>query len=61
MADFEPGPVGELTGLPLSKFATAELVARAHQAGYVNLWDYVEALEDAISEEGIWHHVIRDG
>jgi len=48
---------GRLTGLPLSHFATAELVARAHEAGFVNLWDYIDALEWAISEEGIWHHV----
>lgn len=37
--------VGELTGLPLSHFATAELVARARAAGFVNLFSYVEALE----------------
>lgn len=30
-------PVGELTGLPLSRFATAELVAKARRAGYPTL------------------------
>lgn len=46
--------MGEFTGLPLSKFATAELVARARRAGFVNLWGYVEALENAVKDEGIW-------
>jgi len=39
---------GSLTGLPLSHFATAELVARARAAGFINLWDYVAALEAAL-------------
>jgi hypothetical protein len=37
--------VGEITGLPLAKFATAELIARAQRAGYSTLWEYVAALE----------------
>jgi hypothetical protein len=39
------GPLGELTGLPLSKYATAEMIARAHRAGFSTLWEYVEHLE----------------
>lgn len=41
----EPGPVGLLTGLPLSKFATAEMIAKARAAGFDSLWQYVEHLE----------------
>lgn len=40
--------VGELTGLPLAKFATAELIARARRAGCHTLWEYVELLEQAV-------------
>lgn len=37
--------VGKLTGLPLSRYATAELIARARAAGFDTLWAYVEHLE----------------
>lgn len=47
----EPGPVGQLTGLPLSKFATAEMVARAHREGFTTLWEYVEHLRLITSPE----------
>lgn len=40
-----PPAVGEITGLPLSRFATAELVARAAAHGCSTLWEYVEQLE----------------
>jgi hypothetical protein len=53
--------VGELTGLPLSRFATAELIARAGIAGFPSLWSYVTALEEVVEEEGIWHRVYRRG
>lgn len=43
-----PDPVGELTGLPLSRFAMAELVAKATRAGCTTLWEYVELLEHAV-------------
>lgn len=40
-----PPTLGAITGLPLAKFAMAELIARAHRAGFLTLWDYIEQLE----------------
>lgn len=47
----ETPAVGALTGLPLSKFATAELIAKARAAGFDTLWAYVEHLERITSPE----------